>query len=273
MKNLIFLALLMPYFGLSQTNVDIQTSTATWGPAINNNNTVHVDSVLIEYGMGQGAAFKFCLVLFDTDCLLMDNLEIGQYDPFNSEYQVYHFRQIQTFDMAQLDSTLKYRITDGTHYFLYTPALYRSDFVSSAYLPFYQTIDSLWGSQAANATTVMILYGVKGSPSSHESVIAQQGETEIEFSKTICEDARINEFEEQGNILIYPNPVDTELHIGFQSEGNRLLRIIDTSGQVIKHFNTTNILSKIDLSELPSGYYLLSVSDEIGSYFHRLILE
>ncbi|MCJ8292681.1 MAG: T9SS type A sorting domain-containing protein [Crocinitomicaceae bacterium] len=273
MKTILFLLLLLPYFGVSQTEVNIRTSTATWGPSINNNNTVHVDSVLIENGVGQGGAFKFCLVLFSPDCGLLDTLEIGQYNPFNTNYNVYHYRQIQTFDMAQIDSTIKYRISDGTHYFLYTPSLYRSDFVSSAYLPFYETLDSLWGNQVANATTVMILYGIKGNAVSHESVIAQQGETDIELNKIICEDAYVDELGSQDYFYVYPNPSNGIINIKFRSGKDHLLQVTNSSGRLVKELNVTNSLSAINLSDIGVGCYFLRVQDQGGVHFQQLIIE
>ncbi|PSG90018.1 T9SS type A sorting domain-containing protein [Aurantibacter aestuarii] len=64
---------------------------------------------------------------------------------------------------------------------------------------------------------------------------------------------------ELDRVSIYPNPVKNELNIkGFKNIDS--VSITNISGQVIKQF--TNSLEKLDLSDLSSGVYFVSISSQ-----------
>ena len=271
MKHILLLLLLLPLLANSQKLVQIRISYQT---SQTNQNTVHIDSVLFEQGFGQGPALKFHLLLFDEDCEHVDSLDFGEHNPFLNNFKAYHFRQIEMDDMVQLDSTLKYRIPDGMHYFLYTPCQYRSDFVSAANYPTLQTIDSLWGSQVANASTALILYGKTGDLSSYESIVVDPSNVVTGMTKNICLDAGINEQERSSlEPLIYPNPTDNQVNISFQNSRERLFLLYNSLGQLMFELNSENTLVEIDLTNLERGHYLLKILNGQNSCIKSIVLE
>ncbi|WP_298541868.1 Ig-like domain-containing protein [uncultured Aquimarina sp.] len=59
-------------------------------------------------------------------------------------------------------------------------------------------------------------------------------------------------------MLVYPNPVkDNVMHIRGLSSKTKVLQIVDLQGRVIKELNSKNTSETMDVSELPSGPYLL----------------
>lgn len=263
------IALIVPICVYSQTYVKVRAKHESWPLT---NNATWVDSNLVESGNGFGGQFKFTLVLFDEFCELQDTLELGQYAPYGSTYQVYHYRFNETNDMIQLDSTMRYRIPDGKHDFLYTPFQYRADFVQAAHPPTFQLLDSLWGNEAANASTVIILYGIAGDTASHEAIIANYQETII-MEKIICHDLAINENDKfSSNYTIYPIPAFDQLVVDFQSKGTRTIEILNSVGEIIYSTEIHNSVAEIDVSNYAKGHFLLRVKDETRVRTHNLIL-
>ncbi|WP_299188559.1 polysaccharide lyase [uncultured Aquimarina sp.] len=59
-------------------------------------------------------------------------------------------------------------------------------------------------------------------------------------------------------MIVYPNPVkDNVIYIGGLSTKTKVLQIVDLQGRIIKELNSTNTSETMDVSELPSGPYLL----------------
>ncbi|SEM04897.1 Por secretion system C-terminal sorting domain-containing protein [Aquimarina amphilecti] len=59
-------------------------------------------------------------------------------------------------------------------------------------------------------------------------------------------------------MVVYPNPVkDNIIYIGGLSSKAKVLQIVDLQGRIIKELNSTNTSETMDVSELPSGPYLL----------------
>ncbi|WP_378181218.1 Ig-like domain-containing protein [Aquimarina sp. SS2-1] len=59
-------------------------------------------------------------------------------------------------------------------------------------------------------------------------------------------------------MLVYPNPVQGNvLNIVGLSAKQKVLQVVDLQGRVIKELNTNNATETMDISELPSGPYLL----------------
>jgi len=84
----------------------------------------------------------------------------------------------------------------------------------------------------------------------------------FEYSKVISVT-----FGNEKDIEIYPNPTNGTLNIvGIKTAE---VKIIDKLGRVVKAFNTTN--QKIDISELPNGIYLISVTTKKGVVTNRII--
>ncbi|WP_254097255.1 Ig-like domain-containing protein [Aquimarina sp. Aq107] len=59
-------------------------------------------------------------------------------------------------------------------------------------------------------------------------------------------------------MIVYPNPVkDNVIYIGGLSTKTKVLQIVDLQGRIIEELNSTNTSETMDVSELPSGPYLL----------------
>lgn len=83
---------------------------------------------------------------------------------------------------------------------------------------------------------------------------------------------------EQNTISIYPNPTKTELNINFGNIGSNTvptkISIWDLHGKILKTINrTTNIVQKINTSELSRGIYLLKINTDNGEQStHKLVI-
>lgn len=73
---------------------------------------------------------------------------------------------------------------------------------------------------------------------------------------------------------VYPNPAVSELRLNADSDKNYSVRLVDVSGQLVKQveMNTSNVL---DISDLPRGVYIATLSDKDSDYTEtvRLILQ
>ncbi|WP_299188552.1 chondroitinase-B domain-containing protein [uncultured Aquimarina sp.] len=59
-------------------------------------------------------------------------------------------------------------------------------------------------------------------------------------------------------LLVYPNPIkDNVMHVRGLNSKTKVLQIVDLQGRIIKELNSTNTSETMDVSELPSGPYLL----------------
>jgi hypothetical protein len=272
MKNILIVLLLLPINSIGQSLIDIQISYQT---SVTSHNTVRFDSVLVESGFGQSSSLKFHLLVFDTECKHVDSMKLGEYNPFNTNFKAYHFRQNQAYDLGQLDSTLKYRIPYGFHYFIYTPCQYRKDFVSTAFSPFLQTLDSLWGSQVKNTETAFIAYGIKGFPESYESIIVDPSDEVISMTKVICFDAGIIDFQNDNypEPFLFPNPTSNLLNISFFDKRNRSIQFFDLTSKLVNELNSVDDSIELDVSDFEPGHYFLRIQDEQGTFFKQLLIE
>ncbi|UII24854.1 T9SS type A sorting domain-containing protein [Fulvivirga maritima] len=86
----------------------------------------------------------------------------------------------------------------------------------------------------------------------------------------------IDDYVNQG-IRIYPNPlIDSEelnVHIdeGIIDYSNAKLQLIDSKGRVVDAKEITNNFVKLNVNSLPSGVYLLNISDNSTSTIQRII--
>lgn len=255
---------------ISQKDVKIRISYQT---SSTNQNTVHIDSVLVEQGFGTGASLKIHLLLFDSDCNLLDTLDFGEYNPYGYSYKAYHFRQNQTADMMQLDSTLKYRIPDGMQYFLYTPCQYRKDFVNAAYPPMLQTLDSLWGPKVGHSGTAFIAYGVKGDLSAREAKLAYVSQAVYSMSKTICQYASTYVLiDDNEQVILYPNPSSEFVNLEFKDSKIREVIVHDCFGKQVFELTTDKNSYQLGLSSLTAGYYTIRIQDDTAVYSKQLVL-
>lgn len=71
------------------------------------------------------------------------------------------------------------------------------------------------------------------------------------------------------DLKIYPNPVEDVVHISVQNNTIEQLTVIDGNGRVILEKNDK--VDQINLSQLPSGLYLLQIKTEKGSISKKII--
>jgi aminopeptidase YwaD len=85
----------------------------------------------------------------------------------------------------------------------------------------------------------------------------------------MCNTTSINETNSNKKaISIFPNPANTEINIVVPLNENSQIEISNAMGQVIfKDDNKT----KIDISNLPNGLYIVSVKQGQQSYTQKLI--
>lgn len=90
-------------------------------------------------------------------------------------------------------------------------------------------------------------------------------------SITVVADGTLNidEFETISNIKLYPNPIKDKLFFDLPSgfNGKLNVEIFNVLGRKIHVFNTKNIPSGIDVSNINSGVYLLKIISEGNDSF------
>ena len=82
--------------------------------------------------------------------------------------------------------------------------------------------------------------------------------TEIAVFSTLS--CRIGDLADAG-FDIYPNPANTLLNVELENElnGDVFMQITDFTGKIVLQQNLTSTLTGVDLTELPSGIYILTV--------------
>jgi hypothetical protein len=60
-------------------------------------------------------------------------------------------------------------------------------------------------------------------------------------------------------ISVYPNPTDSYLTIITKDNSNLYYQLYDTQGRIIENNIVNNIMTKIDIAELPTSIYFLNV--------------
>ena len=73
------------------------------------------------------------------------------------------------------------------------------------------------------------------------------------------------------SISLYPNPASNNFMLNTDGKGK--LDIMDISGKVLSSLNITNPTQFVDVSTFCKGVYFVRVTNEIGSYTKKLIVE
>lgn len=74
-------------------------------------------------------------------------------------------------------------------------------------------------------------------------------------------------------MVVYPNPFGNELNIAGMGQKGGQLRLIDLKGQVVKAVEISAGSERIDVSELPTGMYLLEIESEDQFFREKMIKE
>ncbi|HET8964100.1 MAG TPA: T9SS type A sorting domain-containing protein, partial [Chitinophagales bacterium] len=73
-------------------------------------------------------------------------------------------------------------------------------------------------------------------------------------------------------LSIYPNPSTDKITVELKSLNNsELLLIMDITGKIIQEIVITKAVSTIDISNFPSGIYLIKVADNNMQYFEKFV--
>lgn len=61
-------------------------------------------------------------------------------------------------------------------------------------------------------------------------------------------------------INIYPNPIDQDVHLSFDSSKQRLIDVFDSFGNKVKSLKSSNLFEQLNFSNLLSGTYFITIS-------------
>ena len=71
----------------------------------------------------------------------------------------------------------------------------------------------------------------------------------------------------------FPNPASDELHLRFETAGERRLRLYRADGRLVRQQQTLSAVARLDLSALTPGAYWLQVSESAGSRTQRILVQ
>ncbi|MHA7055800.1 polysaccharide lyase [Aquimarina sp. M1] len=95
-------------------------------------------------------------------------------------------------------------------------------------------------------------------------IVADNDGATNEVSKTITveETLSIEDFETGGlNLKMYPNPADYQLHIEALINSTMNIVIVELNGRIIKKSTMTSNDQTIDVSDIPSGLYIITIQN------------
>jgi len=78
-------------------------------------------------------------------------------------------------------------------------------------------------------------------------------------------DNRINENKQDRSIDVYPNPASTFFVVyNYNGTESRIIELFDINGKIVKYSKTNNLSTRIETQDLPSGIYILKISNPGG---------
>jgi hypothetical protein len=87
-------------------------------------------------------------------------------------------------------------------------------------------------------------------------------------SFTVNETSSIADFNEYDNLKFHPNPVQDVLYIEI-AEIIKRIEVINQNGQIVKTINGN--MNSINVSNLPTGIYLIKITSDAGVYSQRIV--
>ena len=69
---------------------------------------------------------------------------------------------------------------------------------------------------------------------------------------------------ENDQIVIYPNPVSTELTIELPEPGSRNFVLTDLTGAAVREKNSSEVKVTFDCTELNAGLYFIQIQSDLG---------
>lgn len=70
---------------------------------------------------------------------------------------------------------------------------------------------------------------------------------------------------------VFPNPFDSDVQITFKDNINYKIMVLDIAGKEIMSTSTNAFQKKLELRDYAKGIYLIKITSEERSYFHKLI--
>ena len=142
-----------------------------------------------------------------------------------------------------------------------------------------QLLDSISGSQTMyNDLNVFDVYYYRLAIVKPENCEGSKTNYTISFSnrKDNSPLVNVNETASNDNLKIYPNPATTELIIetlqNIKTRG-MTCEIWNTEGQIIRNIKLKNHKTKIDISELNSGFYTIKVKSDNGITIKKIVIQ
>lgn len=258
LKIVSFLILFTSFNTKAQDTLSVFANNHTSFPELYYN-AIYLNQELLSYGVGVGTPTPaFLVMVFDTNCDVWDSL------PFTttinnpqSPVAYFKFDQNDLVHLNDLDSLINNFLPDDHPFILYTVLGYDGPAVEAIAPQLGQTFTNYWGSDAIEATSTMILFGIKGHPSSFEIDTLVTG-NELEFTTTICphtsQTASLDETK-SNHLLAKPNPSGSSMTIEFQNN-YEYLEITDLSGRIVRNLYISS--KQVVIDGLPDGQYLLS---------------
>ena len=93
----------------------------------------------------------------------------------------------------------------------------------------------------------------------------------FDFNEPVITNTTLNTFAEfsqvpenvlVGNLTVYPNPANENIHVLTNIKGNKWIQLFDISGKLIESINSNQTNTNIDISNLPAGMYIIKSSNE-----------
>lgn len=79
-----------------------------------------------------------------------------------------------------------------------------------------------------------------------------------------CTSLGISSNNDSQNVSVYPNPVEDEITLEFNTDGEKTIKIIHLNGSVLKSYKTNSSLTGLDVTWMESGVYFVNISDSEG---------
>jgi len=138
-------------------------------------------------------------------------------------------------------------------------------------LSHYEVERSLEGTTFVGIETVY----AKGGTSSYEAEDDKREGVVYYRLKMVEDDGTVTyshvlavEYHEESSVLLYPNPTSGILNIEMDA-GHHMVILFDVSGRELLRFESDSPKERIDVSDLPSGVYVLRIDNESYSFIRH----
>jgi pectate lyase len=110
---------------------------------------------------------------------------------------------------------------------------------------------------------------IQNVPAGLNTILQGNGESHLYYLKTSYATLGLGDNAETSKLTLYPNPVSDQLYISSDNQKVQNVLIYNMSGAVVK--NISDEVESIDVSNLPTGNYLVRVTADQGSVTKKII--